>query len=52
MDKVIGEHVQVVAALNAGDTETAIGAMRLHLDSLQETIARLKPLHEDYFTDG
>lgn len=52
MDKVIGEHSQVVAALNAGDTETAIGAMRLHLDSLHETIARLKPLHEDYFTDG
>ena len=51
MDRVIAEHVDVMAALDEGRADDAVSAMRSHLDSLHETIARLKPLHEDYFTD-
>jgi GntR family transcriptional regulator, rspAB operon transcriptional repressor len=52
MDRVIAEHMKVMAALDEGRAEDAVNAMRSHLDSLHETIARLKPLHEDYFTDA
>lgn len=51
MDKVIEEHTAVVAALDAGKPNNAVSAMHAHLDSLHATIARLKPLYEDYFTD-
>ena len=51
MDKVIAEHEAVVAELDAGEAGAAIDAMRIHLDSLHVTIARLKPLHEDYFVE-
>ena len=51
MEKVIAEHEAIVAALDAGQAETAVEALRAHLDSLHSTISRLKPLHEDYFTD-
>jgi GntR family transcriptional regulator, rspAB operon transcriptional repressor len=52
MDKVIGEHTAVVAALDAGNPDEAVAAMHAHLDSLHSTIARLKPLYEDYFADA
>jgi DNA-binding GntR family transcriptional regulator len=52
MERVIAEHADVMAALDEGRVEDAVSAMRSHLDSLHETIARLKPLHEDYFTDA
>ena len=51
MDKVIAEHEAVVAWLDGGKTEEAIESMRQHLDSLHATLARLKPLHEDYFVE-
>jgi DNA-binding GntR family transcriptional regulator len=51
MERVIAEHEAVVAALDAGDAASALEALRAHLDSLHSTISRLKPLHEDYFTD-
>ena len=51
MEKVIAEHEAIVAALDAGQAQTAVEALRAHLDSLHSTISRLKPLHEDYFTD-
>ena len=34
-----------------GSQKAAIEAMKLHLRSMFNAIARLKPLHEDYFTD-
>lgn len=51
MERVIAEHEAIVAALDAGNTGDAVEALRAHLDSLHSTISRLKPLHEDYFTD-
>jgi GntR family transcriptional regulator, rspAB operon transcriptional repressor len=51
MDKVIAEHEAVIVFLNEGNRRAAIAAMRRHLDSLHETIERLRPLHEDYFVE-
>ncbi|MFM8745687.1 MAG: GntR family transcriptional regulator [Aestuariivirga sp.] len=51
MERVIAEHEAIVAALDAGRADEAVDALRTHLDSLHSTISRLKPLHEDYFTD-
>lgn len=51
MERVIAEHEAIVAALDVGNTGDAVEALRAHLDSLHSTISRLKPLHEDYFTD-
>lgn len=51
MDKVIAEHEAVVAPLNQGNRDAAVAAMRRHLDSLHDTIGRLRPLHPDYFAE-
>jgi GntR family transcriptional regulator, rspAB operon transcriptional repressor len=52
MDKVIEEHRAVVLQLDAGNAKGAVEAMRRHLDSLHNTIARLKPLHAEDFVEG
>ena len=52
MDKVIEEHKAVLRHLDESDETGAIEAMRLHLDSLHTTIARLKPLHAKDFVEG
>jgi DNA-binding GntR family transcriptional regulator len=52
MDKVIEEHKAVLRHLDEGDDKGAVEAMRLHLDSLHTTIARLKPLHAKDFVEG
>lgn len=49
---IIAEHEAIVAALDAGDAKAAVKAMKLHLRSVFNAIARLRPLHEDYFTDA
>jgi DNA-binding GntR family transcriptional regulator len=49
---IIAEHEAIVAALDAGDARAAVKAMKLHLRSVFNAIARLRPLHEDYFTDA
>lgn len=51
-DDIIAEHEAIVAALDAGDAKAAVKAMKLHLRSVFNAIARLRPLHEDYFTDA
>lgn len=51
MDRVIEEHKAVVRQLDAGNVDGAVEAMRQHLDSLHETIARLRPLHTDDFVE-
>jgi DNA-binding GntR family transcriptional regulator len=49
---IIAEHEAIIAALDAGDAKAAVKAMKLHLRSVFNAIARLRPLHEDYFTDA
>jgi DNA-binding GntR family transcriptional regulator len=51
MDKVIAEHEAVIAFLNESNRRAAIAAMRRHLDSLHETIERLRPMHENHFVE-
>lgn len=51
-DDIIAEHEAILAALDAGDARAAVKAMKLHLRSVFNAIARLRPLHEDYFTDA
>jgi DNA-binding GntR family transcriptional regulator len=48
---IIAEHEAIVEALNANDPRAAVKAMKVHLRSVFNAIARLRPLHEDYFTD-
>jgi GntR family transcriptional regulator, rspAB operon transcriptional repressor len=51
MEKVIDEHKAVVQYLDSGNIESAVEAMRQHLDSLHTTIARLKSLHSADFVE-
>ncbi len=51
-EEIIAEHVAIVTALDAHDHKAAMKAMKLHLRSVYNAIARLRPLHEDYFTDA
>lgn len=51
MEKVIDEHKAVIQHLDAGNVQEAMEAMRLHLDSLHTTIARLKSLHSTDFVE-
>ena len=51
-EEIIAEHEAIVVALDARDEKRAVKAMKLHLRSVFNAIARLRPLHEDYFTDG
>lgn len=48
---IIAEHEAIVAALDANDPRAAVRAMKVHLRSVFNAIARLRPLHENYFTD-
>ena len=50
-EDIIREHEGIVAALDAGKPAAAERAMKQHLGSVFKAIARLRPLHEDYFTD-
>ena len=50
MAEIIEEHRRIVEALEKRDL-TAAG-MRLHLKSVDHAIARLRPLHADYFVEG
>jgi DNA-binding GntR family transcriptional regulator len=51
-EDIIAEHEAIAAALDARDPKAAVKAMKLHLHSIFSAIARLRPLHEDYFTDA
>jgi len=48
---IIAEHEAIVAALDGNDPRAAVRAMKVHLRSVFNAIARLRPSHEDYFTD-
>ncbi|HVZ02318.1 MAG TPA: GntR family transcriptional regulator [Dongiaceae bacterium] len=48
---IIEEHRRIVRALEKRDPEAAAAAMQLHMGSVDHAIARLRPLHADYFVD-
>jgi GntR family transcriptional regulator, rspAB operon transcriptional repressor len=48
---IIAEHCAIVKALDQRSPKMAAEAMRQHLQSVDQTIARLRPLHESYFSD-
>ena len=49
--EIIAEHRRIVQALEKRDARAAAAAMRLHLESVDHAIARLRPLHADYFVE-
>jgi DNA-binding GntR family transcriptional regulator len=51
MAEIIAEHRDIVAALESRDARRAATAMKQHLKSVDHAIARLKPLHADYFVE-
>ena len=48
---VIEEHRKIVQGLDQRDPKAAAAAMKEHLKSVDHAIARLRPLHGDYFVD-
>lgn len=51
MVEIIAEHRAIVEALDTRDPKRAAAAMKLHLKSVDHAIARLRPLHGDYFVE-
>jgi DNA-binding GntR family transcriptional regulator len=52
LDTIIEDHRKIVKALEKRDPEAAAGAMKLHMGAVDGAVARLRPLHADYFEDG
>lgn len=50
--EIIAEHALILAALDSNDERGAVAAMEAHLRSVYNAIARLSPLHRDYFVEG
>lgn len=51
MAEIVEEHRAIIEALDARDAKRAATAMRQHLKSVDHAIARLRPLHADYFVE-
>jgi DNA-binding GntR family transcriptional regulator len=51
MTAIIEEHRRIVNALEKRDSIAAAAAMQVHMGSVDHAIARLRPLHADYFVD-
>jgi DNA-binding GntR family transcriptional regulator len=49
--EIIEEHRLIVQALERRDPKAAAAAMKRHLESVDHAIARLRPLHADYFVE-
>jgi GntR family transcriptional regulator, rspAB operon transcriptional repressor len=49
--EIISEHEAILAALGRNETRAAVAAMNAHLNSVEHAIARLRPLHNDYFVE-
>ena len=49
--EVISEHQAIVGALGSGRPREASAAMLAHMKSVDHAIARLQPMHADYFVD-
>jgi DNA-binding FadR family transcriptional regulator len=48
---IIEEHRKIVQGLRQRDPKAAAAAMKEHLKSVDHAIARLRPLHGDYFVE-
>jgi DNA-binding FadR family transcriptional regulator len=48
---IIAEHWEILKALDQRHPQKAAEAMRQHLQSVEQTIAIVGPLHESYFSD-
>jgi len=51
MATIVEEHRKIVKALEKRDSKAAADAMQVHMHSVDHAIARLRPLHADYFVD-
>ena len=51
MQRIIAEHSEIIEQLDMGQARKAIEAMRAHINSVDVTIARLRPLFASYFVD-
>jgi DNA-binding GntR family transcriptional regulator len=49
--EIIAEHREIVEALERRSPKQAGAAMTRHLESVDHAIARLRPMHADYFVD-
>jgi DNA-binding GntR family transcriptional regulator len=49
--EIVAEHGAIVEALDSRDAKRAAAAMKQHLKSVDHAIARLRPLHPNYFVD-
>jgi DNA-binding GntR family transcriptional regulator len=52
MAAIIEEHRKIVKALEKRDPNAAADAMQVHMHAVDHAIARLRPLHADYFEEG
>jgi DNA-binding GntR family transcriptional regulator len=52
MAEIVEEHRALIDALDSRDAKRAAAAMKLHLKSVDHAIARLRPLHDDYFVEA
>lgn len=51
MSDIIAEHLGIIEALDRHDPQAAVAAMKTHMQSVFNAIARLKPLHSTYFVE-
>jgi DNA-binding GntR family transcriptional regulator len=52
MERVIAEHAQILAGIEAGDAAGAAHAMAAHLDRLAADIPDIRRLNPDYFVEA
>lgn len=52
MQRIVAEHTAILDHLDAGDTSKATEAMRSHINSVDRTIERLRPLFPDFFVES
>ena len=50
-EEIVAEHEAIVTALDRNEEKAAVKAMTAHLSSVFNAIARLRPLHKDYFSE-
>ncbi|MCY1466033.1 FCD domain protein [compost metagenome] len=49
--EVIEEHECIANAIRASDEDAAVAAMRVHIDSIYETLKVLSVKHPDFFAE-
>lgn len=49
--EIIAEHKKIVDALDRGNARHAAATMKIHMESVDHAIARLQPLHANYFVE-